>query len=232
VRIKNWKKFQHFSNRRPPWIKLYRDILDDLQFHELTGDAAKTLVMLWLIASEGDEGQLPDLKTLTFRLRTTEKKLKETVSTLSHWIEHDDIKAISERYQNDPSETEREREIEKEGEKSVATNGVARHVAPHVDFVEGFKKTYEAMTGQNFKANGKEYSLAAGLVRQFGVPACVDKVQILGDLCKNKSAWFTKEGWSAFTIPKLSEKWNEILPREPEKTKDDELKEELAKWRK
>ncbi len=27
-RIKNWDKFQHFKNRRPPWIKLHREILD------------------------------------------------------------------------------------------------------------------------------------------------------------------------------------------------------------
>jgi hypothetical protein len=28
-RVKDWTKFQHFKDRRPPWIKLYRDILDN-----------------------------------------------------------------------------------------------------------------------------------------------------------------------------------------------------------
>ena len=29
MRIKNWKKFQHFRDRKPPWIKLYRDLLGE-----------------------------------------------------------------------------------------------------------------------------------------------------------------------------------------------------------
>ncbi len=39
-RIKGWVKFQHFKDRRPPWIKLYRDILEDPDWHDLDGDTA------------------------------------------------------------------------------------------------------------------------------------------------------------------------------------------------
>lgn len=120
MRIKNWKKFQHFSNRRPPWIKLYREILDDIEWHELTGDAAKILVELWLIASEGVDGQLPPLKTLAFRLRVTEKKLNDSLSMLSHWVEQDDIAPISEQHQDVASERETEKEEERETEKECA----------------------------------------------------------------------------------------------------------------
>jgi len=113
MKIKNWTKFQHFKDRRPPWVKLYRDILDDLEWHELDPLAAKVLVMLWLIASE-DEGRIPDTKTLAFRLRLTEIKTKEIVIKLSHWLEHDDTSVISDGYQHDPLETERETETKKE----------------------------------------------------------------------------------------------------------------------
>jgi hypothetical protein len=54
-------------------VKLYRDLLDDMEWHQLEPRAAKALVMLWLIASEND-GQLPEAKTLAFRLRTTERR--------------------------------------------------------------------------------------------------------------------------------------------------------------
>lgn len=54
IRIPNWAKFQHYKRRRPPWIRLYRDLLEKPQWHALTGDAAKLLVELWLKAS--DEG--------------------------------------------------------------------------------------------------------------------------------------------------------------------------------
>ena len=66
--VKGWARFQHFKDRRPPWIKLYRDILDDVEWHELDPASAKALVMLWLIASE-NEGNLPSIKVLAFRSR-------------------------------------------------------------------------------------------------------------------------------------------------------------------
>lgn len=123
-RIKSWEKFQHFKDRRPPWVKLYRDVLDDMEWHELDPSAAKILVMLWLIASE-DDGRLPDSKKLAFRLRTSERDVIEAISQLSHWVEQVDItcdittgdETISARYQDDGLEKRREeRETEEETE--------------------------------------------------------------------------------------------------------------------
>lgn len=120
VRIKNWAQFQHFKDRRPPWVKLYRDLLDDMEWHELDAKAAKALVMFWLIASEAD-GELPDTKKLAFRLRMSEKECLDVISKLSHWLEHDDINAISTRYQvapvadvSDHQETETEKSRDRE----------------------------------------------------------------------------------------------------------------------
>jgi hypothetical protein len=112
-RIKGWNKFQHFKDRRPPWIKLYRDLLDDMDWHELDGDCAKTLISLWLIASE-NEGQLPDMRKLAFRLRMSEKALSAQISQLDHWLEVSDNEPISARYQDDAPETETETETETE----------------------------------------------------------------------------------------------------------------------
>jgi hypothetical protein len=130
MRIKNWTKFQHFKDRRPPWVKLYRDILDDLEWHELDPLAAKVLVMLWLIASE-NEGQIPDNKTLAFRLRLTEVKTKEIIIKLSHWLEQDDINKISKGYQVDLPERETETELETETKREKNATGVA--CPPDVD---------------------------------------------------------------------------------------------------
>jgi len=66
MKIKNCSEFQHFKDRTPPWIKLYRYLLDDPEWHALSGDDAKHLVMLWLIASEDKDmqGTLPDVKKI------------------------------------------------------------------------------------------------------------------------------------------------------------------------
>jgi hypothetical protein len=129
MRIKNWDRFQHFKDRKPIWIKLYRDLLDDLNWHELDGKSAKALVMIWLIASE-DLGKLPETKTLAFRLRMSEKETKEVVTRLSQWLEQDDINTISDGYQDDMPEKRREEtEKEKEKEKEIeAPEGVSQQV--------------------------------------------------------------------------------------------------------
>ena len=118
MRIKDWHKFQHFKDRKPPWIKLYRDILDDLEWHDLDDKAAKVLVMLWVIASE-DDGNIPDMKKLAFRLRMRESDVINCCSKLSHWLIHDDITVISERYQHDALERETETEVETKKEKET-----------------------------------------------------------------------------------------------------------------
>jgi len=119
MKIRNWSKFQHFKDRKPPWVKLYRDVLDDMEWYELDPLASKVLVMCWLIASE-DEGRLPNTKTLAFRLRMTEKQTLDCLNKLSHWLEQDDIDLISDQYQTDSLETERETETKKETKSDTA----------------------------------------------------------------------------------------------------------------
>lgn len=163
MKIKNWEKFQHFKDRKPPWVKLYREILDDMDWHELDASAAKVLVMLWLIASE-DDGNLPDIKKLSFRLRMPENKISDCISKLSQWLEQDDITMISTRYHDDSleTETETEKETKKEGEgetESARKNRGARmqEVLNLPDWlpedswnalVEHRKSTKSAMTAQ------------------------------------------------------------------------------------
>lgn len=56
ITVANWEKFQHYKRRSPPWIRLYRDVIDTEEWRGLTGDAGKLLTELWLIASEPHPG--------------------------------------------------------------------------------------------------------------------------------------------------------------------------------
>ena len=73
--VKNWANFQNYSQRNPPWIRLYRTLLDSQDYAELSPASAKVLTLLWLLASE-DSGRLPSVKKMAFRLRMTEKQLE------------------------------------------------------------------------------------------------------------------------------------------------------------
>ncbi len=121
-RIRNWHKFQHFKDRKPIWVKLYRELLDDIQWHDLDPLACKCLVMLWLLASE-DGGSLPPIKTIAFRLRLTENQTKTIVSKLSNWVEQSDIASISSGYQDDALETEKRREETDTEKRQISPKG-------------------------------------------------------------------------------------------------------------
>lgn len=107
VRIKNWDDFQHYKGRTPPWIKLYRKLLDDPEWFALSGDASKMLANCWLLASEHD-GALPELPTIAFRLRMSESRASELISQLSHWLEGNASDLLASCKQNACLETERE----------------------------------------------------------------------------------------------------------------------------
>jgi len=99
VKIKNWEKFQHYKDRSPHWIKLYKSILDDVEWHNLSGDDAKALIMLWLIAAEA-QGQLPHLKQLAFRLRMKEVDAGKLLTRLTPWLVQDASNVLADCYQD------------------------------------------------------------------------------------------------------------------------------------
>ena len=163
-KIKNWSKFQHFKDRKPPWVKLYRDLLDDIEWFELSPVYAKNLINIWLIASEYN-GELPDNKTLAFRLRVKNQELTAILTNLSHWLEQVDINTISSRYQSDSLETEIETEIETETEteKAICTElkvppcphqeiiNLYHFVLPELPRVEIWNKTREGYLKQRWR---------------------------------------------------------------------------------
>ena len=110
MRIKNWRKFQHYKHRNPPWIRLHRGLLNDRQWFDLDPKAAKFLVNLWLIASESDDGLLPSIADIAWRLRIPESQAKSLVSELSHWLEHGASEPLADCKQDSPTETETETE--------------------------------------------------------------------------------------------------------------------------
>jgi len=188
MRIKNWSKFQHFKDRKPPWVKLYRDLLDDIEWHELDSKAAKVLTMLWLIASEND-GEIPSTKILSFRLRMSEKDTKDCINKLSHWIEDDCIDLISNVYQDDRLETERETEKEKEIKKEKATIVACPHTVTEQvwnDWMKIRKAKKLPMTETAWKQTCIEF-MKANISDQTGVEYCC-----LSNWAAFKHSWYLK----------------------------------------
>jgi len=49
--VKNFEKFQHYSDRTPPWIKLYNALLDNYDYGLLPDASKAHLTAIWLLAS-------------------------------------------------------------------------------------------------------------------------------------------------------------------------------------
>ena len=73
ITIKKWGSYQSYKDRRPPWIRFHRSMLDEYKYHRMSADARALLPMLWLLASEDDDPVSGLIRIgydeLTFRLR-------------------------------------------------------------------------------------------------------------------------------------------------------------------
>lgn len=58
IRVSKWDEFQHYSDRDPPWIKLYNRLLDDYEYNRLQDASKAHLTGLWLLASR-TENRIP-----------------------------------------------------------------------------------------------------------------------------------------------------------------------------
>jgi len=89
LKVRNWDKFQPtMKDRNVIWIKLYRQILEDYEWHNLSSDSKATLIEILLLSSENN-GQLPEVHKIAFRLRKTEDFIQKQINLLSHWLQDD-----------------------------------------------------------------------------------------------------------------------------------------------
>lgn len=113
--IRGWDEYQHYDPKKRTilWIKVYKKLLDDPEWHSLDAQAAKVLVMLWLLASETN-GVLPTVDKIAFRLRLPKTSIESALSKLSHWVMQDDSKVLANGYQVACLDKELDKELEKE----------------------------------------------------------------------------------------------------------------------
>ncbi len=83
LRVKGWTEFQHYKHRKPPWIRIYRKLLDDFEWHALPVASRALAPMLWLLASETQEGRIEGASTaLAFRLHMASTDFEEALKPL------------------------------------------------------------------------------------------------------------------------------------------------------
>jgi hypothetical protein len=76
--VRNWSKFQHYSNREPVWIKLYLELRDSDEWGDLSWAQRGLLVSIWMEfgASRGI------LRASSLSQRCRQKTRKDTLDSL------------------------------------------------------------------------------------------------------------------------------------------------------
>ncbi len=70
--VKNFSQFQHYKDRKPPWIKLYNSLLEDYEFTFLPDASKIHLMMIWLLASQMDNKIPRDSNWISRKIFATE----------------------------------------------------------------------------------------------------------------------------------------------------------------
>jgi hypothetical protein len=83
MKISNWDTWQTFRKDRgtPPWIKVYRNLLSNEQWVELTDSEKGHLVSIWILAADKD-GTIPDSPKMIQRMA-----MLDALPNLSKFIE-------------------------------------------------------------------------------------------------------------------------------------------------
>ena len=115
IHIENWRRYQHYRDRNPPWIKLYVNLLDDYDYYSLPDNQKLILIHLWLLASKTNNNIPYDLlwikSTLNLNIAieieplikagflwSDDEKIDESCSWASRYISEEVRKKIFEKY--------------------------------------------------------------------------------------------------------------------------------------
>ena len=120
IKIKGWEKYQSYKDRRPPWIRFHRTILDDYQFQSMSAEARAMLPMFWLLACEYKDPKAgiidSEIREIAFRLRQSVENIEHCIFELqlSDFIEciESVTKPLQECNETVTTETETETETE------------------------------------------------------------------------------------------------------------------------
>lgn len=150
---KNWKTFQHYSDRKPAWIKLHRALLDDYTFACLPLASQALAPRLWLLASEYTDGKITaSLDEIAFRVHCSIDDLQDAINPLvKSGFFTDDSGLLAGCKQDAMLEREKEEQVEIEKDIRPVANATRSPSR-----FEEFWKAYPKRDGDNPKAPARK----------------------------------------------------------------------------
>lgn len=132
---------------------------------------------------------------------------------------HLNIKEVKEK------EKLKEVNIKEKNSKELAVKTTTA-LLPQQEVYNYFSEKYEKLTNEKYLSKTKDFMILSKLAKNFGVEKVKQKIDWLEIACINSVFWFTNDK-NDFTIGKLYQFWNEILPKLTEQQKADVERENL-----
>jgi hypothetical protein len=150
----NWHDFQHYKHRNPPWIKFHKKLLDNMTFQRLPVASRAIAPMLWLLASESENGLIEkSTEEIAFRLRMAEKDVLTAIKPLiDNGFFNDADNVLASCLQDATTETEKSRD------RVDTPDGVSESIFK--DYLEVRKTKKAKWTGTALKGLQREASKA------------------------------------------------------------------------
>lgn len=171
------------------------------------------------------------VKTTTFK---HEKEAPEVVKTTTKSCQNNNPELLKQQQKVVKTTTTykvlKKKENSKRKKKNISKTAASQKtdalVPVQTKLWEIFKQIYEKETGQPLDPQVKDFKILHDLSKEHGEEAVINKMRILYVGCKKAVFWFTKSGFSDFTIGKLKQRWNDLVPIEtPEQRKQREKQE-------
>lgn len=144
IYVCGWDDFQHYRDRRPSWIKLHTDLVDNEAYLELPMRDRALLVSVWMLTALNGNGRVyAEPKHLARRLRSRYAQLDRLIE--AGFIEVRASKALSPSYPKRSNLDHRgsSKEEPKRGASAHAENGALR-ATENTDPADRFTPAYIA----------------------------------------------------------------------------------------
>lgn len=122
--VPDLERWQHYKDRRPPWMKLHLEIFDNYDFTNLPDEAKYHLLGIWLLATQIDNKIPNDASWIARKINANTRINIDRFLEEGHLVVHPASEALAARKQNAIAETEAEAEAE--AEKAIAQNSASR----------------------------------------------------------------------------------------------------------
>jgi hypothetical protein len=155
LKIKNWETYQHYKNRKPPWIKLHVELLDNYEFGRLQDASKAHAICIMLLAARTDNHIPNDPAWVSMKIGARSEVDLSSMVSLGFLITCDCKRCASDMLASDKQSAIAETEAYKEETENRGARKRGRKGPPDKStYGPEFEEFYRAFPKHEAKADG------------------------------------------------------------------------------